>query len=115
MEQQQHPPRPQPMPPAGHLPRGEQRTLLTRTYHRRTNAVTNVALVLCVASCLVYDWDTYLGTDKHVFSGIRPAVRRTMDWLYGLEPPPLPPPSERASARRAWQLQQAQKQDSFDA
>ncbi len=61
-----------------HIPRDE-RTLLSRNYHRRTKAVMNVSIVLCVASCLVYDWDTYLGTEKHVFSGIRPAVRRGLD------------------------------------
>lgn len=83
------------------IPRDE-RTLLSRTYHRRMRTLTNVAVVLCIGSCLVYDWDTYLGTDKHVFSGIRPAVRRTMDWMYGIEEPPAPTPAQRASARKPW-------------
>lgn len=69
----------------------EERTLLSRTYHRRTRAVTRISIAVCIASCLVYDWDTYLGTDKHVFSGIRPAVRRTLDWCYGIEAPPTVP------------------------
>ena len=51
-------------------PRSE-RVLLSRKYHSRTKSVQKIAIVACVISCLVYDWDTYLGTNKHVFSGVR--------------------------------------------
>eukprot|EP00798_Chlamydomonas_sp_ICE-L_P006791 gene6791-30759_t len=62
----------------------ENRVLLTRVYQKRTKSIINVFLGCCVAGCLIYDWDTYLGTDKHVFSPIRPAIRRNMDWWYGV-------------------------------
>jgi len=96
-------PRRAPLHELPRLPR-EERTLLTRKYHRRTRALTNIAVGITVASCLVYDWDTYLGTDKHVFSSVRPAVRRTLDWWYGVEAPATTPVA-RAPAQRqrpAW-------------
>ena len=63
---------------------------LSRSYHRRVRALTNVLLGVTVVSCLLFDWDTFLGTDDHLFRDIRPATRRTLDWLYGVEPPSQP-------------------------
>ena len=51
-------------------PRHE-RVLLTRRWHKNVKTVQTVSVIGLVISCLVYDWDTYLGTNKHVFSGVR--------------------------------------------
>jgi hypothetical protein len=73
-------PRPLPLP---HLSR-EDRTWLSRKYHRRVKTATRAVLGVTLVSCLLFDWDTYLGTDKHIFHNVRPAFRRMMDGLYGL-------------------------------
>ncbi len=42
------------------------------------------------------------GTDKHVFSGVRPFVRRNLDWLWGV-PAREPSAAERLESRtKAW-------------
>lgn len=51
-------------------PRNE-RVLLSRSWHRNVKTVQRVSVTGLIISCLLYDWDTYLGTDKHVFSGVR--------------------------------------------
>lgn len=67
------------------LPRTD-REVFSRKYYKRTRLLTNAFLGFAVATCLIYDWDSHLGTNQHVFSGIRPAIRRTLDWAYGVEP-----------------------------
>lgn len=59
---------------------------LSRSYHRRVKAATRAVIGVCIVSCVLFDWDTYLGTDRHVFKGLRTGIRRSLDALYGLGP-----------------------------
>lgn len=86
-----------------HLPR-DQRSPFSRKFYKRARLGTNLVVGGVVLSCLLYDWDTYLGTDQHVFKGIRPAVRHTLDWLWGVDkaaPPSQSKPSQTPSEARA--------------
>lgn len=81
--------RPPPRFPLPNLDRA-QRAPLSQQYHKRVRLGTNLAVGFIIFGCLIYDWDSYLGTDKHVFKGIRPTIRRTLDWMWGVEAPEQP-------------------------
>lgn len=80
----------------------------SRAYYRRARLGSNLVVGFTTIGILLYDWDSYLGTNEHVFSGIRPAVRASLDWLWGVgpsaslraahEPLPLPPAAGSAAA-----------------
>lgn len=86
------PQQPQPQIPLPQLSRDDKKWL-SRQYHRRVKTATRAVLGITVVSCLLFDWDTYLGTDKHIFRGIRPGIRKALDSIYGI--PPEQPPSRR--------------------
>ena len=71
----------------------EDKAWLSRKYHRRVKAATRAVVGITFLSCLLFDWDSYLGTDKHIFRSVRPTVRRGLDFLYGV-------PSEAVDKRR---------------
>jgi hypothetical protein len=50
-------------------PRHRRPILISRQFHRQSKAAINAGVVFVVVSCLLYDWDSYLGTNKHVFGG----------------------------------------------
>lgn len=64
----------------------EDKAWLSRKYHRRVKLATNAILGVTLVSCVLFDWDTYLGTDKHIFRSVRPTVRRFLDSVYGIAP-----------------------------
>jgi hypothetical protein len=68
-----------------YLPRNK-RVPFSRTFYRRSRWATHALWVGVGVSCLLYDWDTYLGSDAHLFHGIRPAVKRALDWAWGAPP-----------------------------
>lgn len=78
---------PQPRFPLPQLSREDQ-AWLSRKYHKRVRTATNALVGITIVSCLLFDWDTYLGTDRHIFRSIRPAIRRALDSAYGVTPPP---------------------------
>lgn len=80
-----------------HLPR-DQRSPFSRKFYKRSRVATNTIVSLVAISCLLYDWDSYLGHGDHVFKGIRPAVRKGLDWLWGVEQPPRKPRTEEQRA-----------------
>ena len=65
----------------------------------KVKAWTAVATVIVTAACLLYDWDKSTGAPT-VFSGVRPAVKRALNQLYGV-----------GEAQRAGQQQQQQQQE----
>ncbi len=60
------------------------RAPFSRKFYKRARITQNVVTGAVIVSCLLYDWDSYLGTKDHAFSGIRPAVRRALDWAWGV-------------------------------
>ena len=46
---------------------------------------TNLAVGATAIGVLLFDWDSYLGTSDHIFGGVRPAVRSTLNWLWGVQ------------------------------
>jgi len=67
---------------------GDRDPYLSRQYFRRTRQLTNAVVASTAVGCLLYDWDSYLGTNDHVFSGIRPTVRACLDWVWGVSSSP---------------------------
>jgi hypothetical protein len=89
-----------PVPPV--LPR-DQRAPFSRAFYKRARVGTNALVAFVAVGCLLYDWDSYLGTDDHMFKHIRPTVRRTLDWAWGAGEEP-------AGRTRHSQLQQEPQQ-----
>lgn len=79
----------------------EDQAWLSRKYHKRVKTATNALVGVTVLSCLLFDWDTYLGTDRHIFHGVRPAIRRALDSLYGIDDSSSKrPPADREASSR---------------
>lgn len=79
----------------------------SRQYYKRARLGTNLFVGAVTVGLLLYDWDTYLGHNQHVFRGVRPAVRRTLDWLWGVEPEPS---AARIRRQRAQQQEEGTEQ-----
>lgn len=62
----------------------EDKAWLSRKFHRRVKLATRALIGVTAVTCLLFDWDTYLGTEKHIFRNVRPTVRRALDYLYGV-------------------------------
>ncbi len=63
-------------------------------FQSKVKAWTAVVTALTVASLVVFDWDKATGHPT-VFSGIKPALRRQINRLYGIDerrPPSSPSP-----------------------
>jgi len=82
----------------------------TRTPCRRVRLGTRWALGVVVVGSLLYDWDSYLGTDQHIFGGIRPAVRRTLDWAWGVQKPGQQQAPQQQQQQQQQALAQAQQE-----
>ena len=69
-------------------------------FQAKVKTWTFVATALTVFSLVVFDWDKATGHPT-VFSGIKPALRRQINRLYGVEgrtpPPAAPPPGSTAA------------------
>lgn len=84
------------------IPRQEpdsENVFLSKRNYKRYKVGTRLFLGTFAVGLLLYDWDSYLGTDNHVFSGVRPALRRALDWVYGVEAPPRSGPPSSAAQR----------------
>lgn len=79
--------------------RGVDSVLLTRTWVSRVRLSTNWVLAGTAVTILLFDWDTYLETDRHILSGVRRNLRRGLDSLYGIEAPVRPPTRRPITAR----------------
>jgi hypothetical protein len=69
--------------------------VFTRRWRSGVKALTLVLCAYTGASCLMADWDARFG-ERHVFSGVRPAVRAYLTALLG--PAPAAPSAGRAAA-----------------
>lgn len=61
--------------------------VFTRRWRSGVKALTLVLCAYTGASCLMADWDARFG-ERHVFSGVRPAVRAYLTALLGPAPAP---------------------------
>jgi hypothetical protein len=53
-------------------------------FQLRVKTWTAVATAGAFVACLLYDWDSAVG-HKTVFSGVRPAIKRVMNKVYGVD------------------------------
>lgn len=53
-------------------------------FQLRVKAATVVTTAIVAGLCILYDWDSATGTET-VFSAIRPAVKRALNKVYGVE------------------------------
>lgn len=74
----------EPRIPRRHIPRDE-RVPFDRKFYRRTRWATHAVVIGVGLSCLLYDWDSYLGTDQHMFAGIRPRVKQALNWIWDVD------------------------------
>jgi hypothetical protein len=61
----------------------EDHFIFTSKYQSRVKALTIVATVATLVGCLTADWEDRYG-EHHVFSGVKPAIRRFFNDLYGV-------------------------------
>ena len=67
--------------------------------HLRIKAGTAVATGAVIVGALVFvDWDSAVGREN-VFSGIRPAVKRVLNRVYGIRPDPSEAADPKAGSR----------------
>jgi hypothetical protein len=74
--------------------------LFTQRWHSRMRLLTYVACGVAVAGCLTADWEVKFG-DDHVFSGVKPALKRYFNGIFGVAQPPPPQSSAAAAAGTA--------------
>jgi hypothetical protein len=61
----------------------EDHFVFTSKYQSRVKALTIVATVATLVGCLTADWEDRYG-EHHVFSGVKPAIRKFFNDLYGV-------------------------------
>ncbi len=62
--------------------------VFTNKWQSRVKALTLLATVGTLIGCLTADWELY--GDNHVFSGIKPSLKRYFNDLYGITPASAP-------------------------
>lgn len=69
-------------------------------YQSRIKALTFVAILLGTAGCLTADWEHLYG-ENHVFSGVKPALKRYLsDMLGGAASDPAKESVKRSSSNK---------------
>jgi hypothetical protein len=57
--------------------------VFTPKFQSRMKALTVVATVATLAGCLTADWEDRYG-ENHVFSGVKPTIKKFFNGLYGV-------------------------------
>lgn len=65
-------------------------------FQLKVKASTAVATALALGALLLFDWDKATGGHQTVFSGIRPAVKRVLNQVYGIEQPEVTQPRQQS-------------------
>lgn len=61
----------------------EDHFVFTSKFQSRIKALTVVATLATLAGCLTADWEDRYG-EHHVFSGVKPAIKKFFNELYGV-------------------------------
>uniref|UniRef100_A0A383VLE9 Uncharacterized protein n=1 Tax=Tetradesmus obliquus TaxID=3088 RepID=A0A383VLE9_TETOB len=64
----------------------EDHFIFTSKFQSRIKALTVVATMATLLGCLTADWEDRYG-ERHVFSEVKPAIKRFFNELYGVNNP----------------------------